>query len=230
MSTKVHEVVEVNEGLETVKGFWEKNKNIIVGISAVAIIFVGGWWLYKNMIMEPKEMKAAEASFKAEQYFKNDSLKLALNGDGQNKGFIYIANEYSGTKAGNIANYCAGVIYLRMGDFENAVKYLKDFSTDSKQIQMIAYARLADAYSEMGKKEDAVDLYKKAGHHLAVDDYNSPEFLFRAAYLLESMGKNDEALGIYKEIQEKYPKSEKGYTIDKYINRLSVEKNDFSVK
>lgn len=230
MSTKVQEVVEVNEGLEKVKGFWEKNKNIVIGISTAAIIIVGGWWLYKNMIVLPKELKAAEASFKAEQYFKNDSLQLALNGDGQNKGFVYIAKEYSGTKIGNLANYYAGVIYLRTGDFNNAVKYLKDFSTDAKQIQMIAYARLADAYSELGKKEDAVELYKKAGHYFAIDDYNSPEFLFRAGYLLESMGKNDEALSLYKEIQEKYPKSEKGYTIEKYIFRLSAEKNDFSVK
>ncbi len=229
MSTKVQEV-EVNESLETVKGFWEQNKKGIIAVSVAAIIVVGGWWLYKNMIVEPNEIKAAEASFKAEQYFKNDSLQVALNGDGQNKGFLYISKEYSGTKTGNLANFYLGIIYLRTGDFNNAIKYLKDFSTDAKQIQMIAYGRLGDAYSEAGKKEDAVDMYKKAGYYFSIDDYNSSEFLFRAAYLLESMGKNDDALSLYKEIQSKYPKTEKGYTAQKYIYRLSVEKNEFSVK
>ena len=229
MTTKVQEV-EVNESLEKVKGFWEKYKKGIIAVSFAAIVIVGGWWLYKTMIVEPNNAKAAEASFKAEQYFKNDSLKLALNGDGQNKGFLYILKEYGGTKAGNLANFYAGIIYLRTGDFNNAVKYLKDFSTDAKQIQMIAYGRLGDAYSELGKKEDAVDMYKKAGNHFAIDDFNSSEFLFRAAYLLESMGKNDDALSLYKEIKDKYPKTEKGYTVDKYIYRLSVEKNEFSVK
>ncbi len=222
--------VEVNEGLEAVKGFWEKYSKIIIGFSAAVIIVAGGWMLYKTMIMEPKEEKASEAMFKAEEYYRNDSLKLALNGDGQNKGFLYILSNYSGTKAANLASFYAGVIALKTGDFNNAVKYLKDFGTDSKQIQMIAYGRLADAYSELGKKDEAVDAYKKAGHYFQVDEFNSSEFLFRAGYLLESLGKNDDALVIYKEIKEKFPKTEKGFSIDKYIYRLSIENNDLSVK
>jgi tetratricopeptide (TPR) repeat protein len=226
----VAEVVEVNESLETVKGFWEKNKNIIIGISAAIIIVVGGWYIYKKFILQPKEDKAAEAMFKAEEYFRSDSLNVALNGDGQNKGFLYIINNYDGTKAGNLAHFYAGVVYLKKGDFNSAVKHLKDFETESKQIQMIGYGRLADAYSELGKKEEAVDLYKKAAKQFPDDDFNSSEFLFRAGYLLESMNKNDDALQVYKEIKEKYPRTEKGFTIDKYIYRLSIEKNDFSVK
>jgi tetratricopeptide (TPR) repeat protein len=222
--------VEVNETLSTVEGFWEKNKKAIIGISAAIILVAAGWLLYKTYVKQPKEERAAEASFKAEEFFRNDSLDLALNGSGTNKGFLYVIKEYDGTKAGNLAHYYAGIIYLRKGDFANAVKHLKDFSTDAKQVQMLAYGRLGDAYSEQGKKEDAVDNYKKAGHYFPEDDFNSSEFLFRAGYLLESMGKNNEAVDVYKEIKEKYPRTEKGFSIDKYIYRLSVEKNDFSVK
>jgi TolA-binding protein len=168
--------------------------------------------------------------FKAEEYFRIDSLAVALNGDGQNKGFLNVIKNFDGTKASNLAHFYAGVIYLKTHDFNNAVKHLKDFETDSKQIQMVAYGRLADAYSELGKKDEAVDYYKRAGKQFSTDEFNSSEFLFRAGYLLESMGKNQEAMQLYKEIKEKYPRTEKGFSIDKYIYRLSVEKNDFSVK
>lgn len=227
---KVLEEIETNEGLATVTGFWEKYKNIIMTVCAAIILAVGGWLLYKNMVLGPKEERASEAMFKAEEYFRNDSLATALNGDGSNKGFLYVIKNYDGTKAGNLANFYAGVIYLRTHDFNNAVKYLKDFETKSKQIQMLAYGRLGDAYSELGKKDDAVDYYKKAGEYFPEDEFNSSEFLFRAGYLLESMGKNKDAVDIYKEIKEKFPKTEKGFSIDKYIYRLSIEKNDFSVK
>jgi tetratricopeptide (TPR) repeat protein len=226
---KVQEVVEVNHNLESVQGFWEKNKNVILGIAA-AIIFVIGWLLYKNLVLKPKEDRAAEAMFKAEEYFRADSLNVALNGDGQNKGFLYVIKNFGGTKSANLANFYAGVIYLKNSDFNNAVKYLKDFDTESKQIQMIAYGRLGDAYSELGKKDEAVDYYKKAGKEFQEDEFNASEFLFRAGYLLESMNKNKEAVEVYKEIKEKFPRTEKGFAIDKYIYRLSVEKNDFSVK
>lgn len=227
---KVQEAPKVSEGIEGAKDFWEKYKNLIIGISAAIILIAGGWLLYKNFILKPREERAAEAMFKAEEYFRNDSLTLALNGDGQNKGFLNVIKNFDGTKAANLAHFYAGIIYLRTNDFSNTIKHLKDFSTDSKQIQMIAYGRLADAYSEQGKKEDAVDNYKKAGNYFPEDESNSSEFLFRAGYLLESMGKNKEAVDVYKEIKEKFPKTEKGFSIDKYIYRLSVEKNDFSVK
>lgn len=230
MAEKHVEEVEVNKSFEQVKGFWEKNKNVIMGIAATIIIVGGGWILYKNYVVVPKEEKASEAMFKAEEFFRNDSLNLALNGDGQNKGFLYISKNYGGTKAANLAHFYAGVIYLQQNDFANAIKHLKDFSTDAKQIQMIAYARLGDAYSEQGKTEEAIDYYKKAGHYFPKDEAGSTEYLFRAGALLEDKGKPKEALELYKEIKEKYPKSEKGFSIDKYIYRLSIEKNDFSIK
>jgi TolA-binding protein len=227
---EVPEVREVRAGDRDVAGFWEKNKKLIIGMAVAVILIVGGWLLYKSMVVGPKEERAADAMFKAEEYFRNDSLKLALNGDGQNKGFLHVIKNFDGTKSADLAHFYAGVIYLRSNDFNNAVKHLKDFDTDSKQIQMLAYGRLGDAYSELGKKDEAVNYYKKAGKHFQEDEFNASEFLFRAGYLLETQNKNSEALEVYKEIKEKFPKTEKGFSVDKYIYRLSVEKNDFSVK
>ncbi len=228
--SKVQEVELARDPVERARGFWEQYQKPIIGIAAAIIIVIGGWLVYKKFFKEPAEDKAADAMFKAQEYFKNDSLSLALNGDGTNKGFLYIIKNYGGTESAELANFYAGNIFLKNNDYNNAIKYLKEFSTDSKQIQMIAYGRLGDAYSELKKNDEAVDNYKKAGRAFPEDDFNSSEFLFRAGYLLESLGKNSEAVELYKEIKDKYPRTEKGFSIDKYIYRLSVEKNDFSVK
>jgi tetratricopeptide (TPR) repeat protein len=212
------------------KGFWTKNQKPISIVLGVIIVLVGGWYVYNNYFVAPKEEEAEKTMFKAEQYFRQDSLKLALNGDQFNRGFIYIINNYGSTKAGNLAKYYAGLCYLKTGDFNKAVNYLKDFSSNAKQIQMMAYGALGDAYSELNKNDDAVNSYKKAANEFTDDVTMSSEYLFRAALKLETLGKNSEALELYKELKEKYPNTQRGYSADKYIYRLSIIPNDFSAK
>jgi len=151
-----------------------------------------------------------------------DSARLALQGDNINAGFIKIMSRYSGTKAANLAGFYAGCSYMKLGDYNNAVKYLKDFSTSASQVQARTYGLLGDAYSELNKKEDAVIAYKKAGTISEKDDLISPEYLFRAGYLYESMGKNKEAIEMYQIIKDKYPNSQRGYDIDRYLARLGA--------
>lgn len=201
-------------------GFWEKNSKKIMIAGLAVIVVIGGYFGYKNLVQIPKEEKAAEAMFKAEDYFRQDSLAKALNGDGINLGFLKVIDKHSGTDAANLAHYYAGACYLGLGDFTNAAKYLKDFSTSSDVMKSRALGLLGDATSELGKKEEAVDYYKKAGAAFAEDEYFSSEYLFRAGYLLESLGKNKEAAEQYKKIKEKYPNTQRGYDIDKYLARL----------
>jgi len=221
--TEKHE--ETNQALVRAQGFWQKFQKPVLIIVAAVVLVAGGWYGYNEYILKPKEEKAADALFKAQQHFAMDSSNLVLNGDGQSKGVLYVLKNFSGTKAANLCNYYAGVSYLKLGDFNNAVKYLKDFSTEAKQIQLMAYGCLGDAYAELNKKDEAVESYKKAGHTFDKDESNSAEYLFRAALLKETMGKNKEALELYKEIKEKFPRTEKGFQADKYIYRLSIEKN-----
>ncbi len=225
MSDK-HEVTHENQPLAKAQGFWQQYQKMIIGAAAVVVIGIAGWFGYNEYIVKPKEEKASEALFKAEEYFRMDSSNLALNGDGQTRGALYVIKNFSGTKAANLAHFYAGVSYLKLGDFNNAVKYLKDFSTDAKQIQLLAFGALGDAYAEQNKTDDAISYYKKAGSTFDKDDNNSAEYLFRAALLLETKGKNEEALALYKEIKEKFPKTDKGFQADRYIYRLSIEKND----
>lgn len=228
MSEKIvdEQIIETNDALLKAQSFWVKyGKNITTVIGAVVII-AGGWFAYGQFIIKPKEEKAADAIYKAQQYFAIDSSKLVLDGDGSNKGVLYIISNFGGTKAANLAHYYAGVSYLKLGDFNKAIEHLKDFSTDAKQIQMAAYGCLGDAYAEAGKKDEAIDYYTKASKTFAFDEANSAEYLFRAALLSSTINKNKEAVTLFKELKERFPKTEKGFQADKYINSLSVEKAD----
>ena len=221
---------ESGDVLMKMEGFWKKNQKLIIIALTALVLGVGGWFGYQHRVVAPKETQAADAIFKAEQNFGKDSLKAALNGDATSKGFLYIINNYGGTKTANLAKYYAGVCYLRTGDFNNAVKYLQDFSTDAKQVQMMAYGCLADAYGELGKNEEAITNYKKAAETFDQDEPNASEYLFRAALKLELTGKNTEAVELYKKIKENYPQTERGFQADKYIYRLSIEPNELSTK
>ena len=129
-------------------------------------------------------------------------------------------DKYSGTPAANLSRFYAGASYLRLGDFKNAEKYLKDFSTGAVQVNARAKSLLADAYAEQGKKEEAAKLYLEAARTFEKDEFNSAEYLFRAGYLYESLGKNKEAIDAFKQIKQKYPRTERGFEIDKYLARL----------
>jgi TolA-binding protein len=207
-----------------IQQFWGKySKQVTYGLSAVVLI-VAGFLGYKMLVQDPNEKKASEAMFHAEEYYRADSSRLALNGDNINAGFLKIISRYSGTRAAKLAEFYAGSCYLKMDDYNNAVKHLKDFSTSVPQLQARAYGLLGDAYSELNKKEEAVEQYKKAGTAFEKDDLISPEYLFRAGYLYESLGKNKDAIEMYQLIKSKYPASQRGYDIDRYLARLGVTK------
>lgn len=220
------QVVERNHDQEVVdraKDFWGRYGKVVLIASAAVILLCGGYLAYKYLVKKPNEEKAVEAMFKAEEYYRLDSLKPALNGDGINAGFLKIINNYGGTKAGNLAKLYAGDIYLKTGDFNNATKYLKDFSTDAKQVQARAYKLLGDAYAEQGKNSDALSNYKKAAHHFEKDDANSSEYLFMAAFFADRIMKNrEEAIDLFKELKEKYSRTEKGFEAEKYLAQLGV--------
>jgi tetratricopeptide (TPR) repeat protein len=203
--------------------FIKQNQKSVLYFFAAVVIAVLGYFGYTELYQKPLEAKAADAMYVAEKYFANDSSELVLNGDGMNKGVLYIIKEFSGTKAANLAKYYAGMSYYRLKDYNKAIEYLKDFSSNAKQVQAVAYGSIGDAYSELKKNEEAIEYYKKAGTHFPEDEAISSEYLFRAASFLELNGQNDAAIEIYKQIKQNYPKSEKGFNIDKYLNRLQIQ-------
>jgi len=205
------------------KDFWTKYSKPVMIACAIVIVGIGGWYVYQNFFKKPKEEKAVEAMFKAEEYFRIDSVNLALNGDGQYDGFLKIISKYGGTDAAQLANFYAGNCYIKLNDNENAIKYLKKFSTSSKPVQARAYKLIGDAYADQGKNADALSYYKKAAHYFEKDETNSAEYLYYAAYLADRVIKDQkEAIALYKEIKEKFPRSNQASEADKYLAQLGV--------
>jgi tetratricopeptide (TPR) repeat protein len=219
MAEKKKVTTDGDEIIAKAQDFWTRYQK---QITIVLVLGIGGWWAYKNYVVKPKAEKAIDAMFKAEDYYRKDSLQKALNGDGINWGFVRVIKEYGGTKAGNLARLYAGDCYLRTGDFNNAVKQLKEYSGSAKQFQARAYKLLGDAYSELNKNDDAISNYKKAANHFTDDRYNSAEALFFAAALSEKTGKNKEAIAFYKEVKEKYPETPFANEADKFLAKLGV--------
>jgi tetratricopeptide (TPR) repeat protein len=220
---QAHDVEKSELMVAQAKDFWTRNSNIILGIGTALLVLVGGYYIYKNYFQKPKEAKAADAMYKAEEYFRIDSFKLALNGDGQNSGFLKIMDKYSGTDASNLADFYAGVCYIKLDDNQNAVKYLKKFSTNAKQIQQRAYKLLGDAYGDLGNNEEAISYYKKAASYFEADKEGSAEALFNAAYLSQTVLKNPgQAIELYKELKEKFPRTTSARDADKYLAQMGV--------
>ena len=231
MANKTEQVLEATENINNREAFFMKFKKAILIAVAAIIVVIAGVFLYISQISGPREEKASTALSKGQTYFNNEMFEQAVNGDGAGfVGFAKLADEYSGTKAGNLANLYAGLCYANLGKWAEAQKSLDAFSTEGDQmISPASQAALGDAYAHLNQLDKAVDAFKKAADMAdskAEDDTNnslSPIFLIKAGEVLESQGKKDEALKIYQDIKKKYVNSMlvQSAEIDKYIERAS---------
>jgi len=216
--TQVDNLIEVESALTKTEQFLENNQKLI-GILIGAIVVVSlGYLSLNKFYLEPRSKNAQDQMFNAQNYFEKDSFNLALNGDGTNPGFLDIIDDFGSTDAGNLAKYYAGVSYLHMGQFENAITYLKKFSTKDLLLGPVAIGAQGDAQLELGKTEKAIDLYTEA-YKMNNNELTTPIYMLKAGELLESSNKKDEALKLYETIKQKFPESNEGRSIDKYIAR-----------
>ncbi len=197
--------------------FFEQNKKAIsIGGSAVLVVLLGTFAFY-GFYLPGKEKDAQEQMFRAQQYFEQDSFRLALNGDGNYEGFLSIIDDYAFTRAANLSNYYAGISYLRMGEYDNAITHLKKFSSKGEPVLCaMSKGALGDAYSEKNDMDEAISYYKKAADEME-NELVTPYYLFKAGLALKVQGKKEEALKLFQQIKNEYPESTEGREIDKYI-------------
>ena len=208
------------ESIESTLGktemFIEDNKKTISIIVIALVIVVLAIFGIKKYYIEPRNDEAMAQMFRAEQFFSSDDYATALNGDGNNAGFIDVINNYGGTKAGNLAKYYAGICYLNLGDFNNAIKYLGEYNGKDEIVKPLAMGAMGDAYLELDNAAEAAKCYEKA----ALDSKNTfttPMMLMKAGYSYEMVENYQKALEMYTIIQKEYPTSNEGFSIEKNI-------------
>jgi predicted negative regulator of RcsB-dependent stress response len=154
----------IKEKLVGIEHWVEQNPKIVFGVLGVLVLVVGGYFGYRYWLSS-QDNQAQKEMFQAVRYFEADSLSLALNGDGNNLGFLQIIDDYGMTDAGKLANFYVGSIYMKQGKFKPAVLYLEDFNSNDLLIQARAYSLMGDAYMEQKDFENAVKFYNKAADY-----------------------------------------------------------------
>lgn len=208
------------ESIESTLGqtelFIENNKKTITTVVLVIVVLALAIFGVKKYYFEPREAEAQTAIFRAEQLFENDDYATALNGDGNNLGFIDVINEYGGTKSGNLARYYAGICYLNTGDYNNAIKYLGEFKGKDHIVKPLATGAMGDAYMELDNAAEAAKCYEKAALE-SKNSFTSPMMLMKAGFAYEMVNNYQKALDMYKIIKAEYPNSNEGFSIEKNI-------------
>jgi tetratricopeptide (TPR) repeat protein len=210
----------VEETLTKTEQYLEENYKSLLIILGVLIVLVGIFWLGR-MYLNKRNDEAQSQMYQAEKWLEMDSLKLALNGDGNYLGFIDITKNYKMTRAANLAKYSAGICYLHLGQFEEALEYLNGYSKKDKVIGSLALGAIGDAYIELGDTEKGVAKYIEAAEY-GKNAFNTPVFLMKAGQIYELQQKYTEAMKVYEQIKNDYPESTEGTQIDKYIARVKL--------
>jgi tetratricopeptide (TPR) repeat protein len=189
---------------------------VIGGIVFVILAYLGITKFYAG----PRSKDAQVQIFQAQNYFSKDSFNLALNGDGNSLGFLDIIDDYGSTESGKLAKYYAGICYLHLGEYDNAIDYLKKFKTDDMLLAPLTKSAIGDAYVEKGNYEKAISSYKD-GLGLNSNEFTTPTISLKLALAYEAAGNVEKAISTLKEVKSKYPANGDIATIEKTLARLS---------
>lgn len=223
-STTAEVFSKLDETASRTEDFVAKNQKVIIGIVAAIALVTVGYLGYQKFIATPNEEEAANEMFLAQQNFQkatdgvaSDSLyKLSLNGSEGKFGFIKIADEYSGTDAGNLANYYAGIAYLNTGKYAEAIDYLGKFESKDMILSALAKGAIGDAYSQKNQPKEALENYIKASE-VSKNDFTTPRFLLKAGKTALSLGNKEEALKYFTNIKENFESTPEGASVDVLI-------------
>jgi len=230
MSKKKNESFDLDqkmgEEISRVDHFLQKNKKVLSIVLGAVVVIVAGFVGFKEFIIKPQEKEAQELIFRMQKYFEVDSFLTVVNGTDEFPGAVEIADDYAWTKSGNLAAYYAGISYLQLGEYEDAIDYLKKFKSKDMLFKPLALGATGDAYSELGELEKAASYYMKAAK-FSKNEFTAPYFLKKAAQHFEELKEFEKATSAYEEIRAKYKDAPEAVDIDKFINRARAGMNAF---
>lgn len=241
--TKVEKEIEVEEESATAEvfntldesankaeEFVEKNqKNIFIVIGVVAALVLG-YLGYQQFIAKPKHVTAMNEMYQAKKYFNDavtatanqDSLyNLALSGGEGKLGLTDIVDQYSGTEAGNLANYYAGMAYLNLKNYKEAIAYLDDFNSEDEALAPMAKGAIGDAFMQLNQPDQALDYYTKAAN-LRQNEFTTPTFLYKAGVTALNMGNASKALEFFNKIKDNYPDAPEAKNSEVFIGKAQA--------
>ena len=217
----------LDETASRTEDFVAKNQKYILGALAAIAIITLGYLLFQRFVAEPKQQDAADEMFVSQQNFQKavdatnpktqDSLfNLVIKGSEGKQGAAELANQFSGTDAGNLANYYAGISYLNLKKYDEAIKSLEKFSSKDTFLSAIAVGSIGDAYAQKNDAKKALDFYVKAAG-MNPNDLTSPRYLLKAGQTSLSLGNKADALKYFNEIKVKYESAPEAQSIDALI-------------
>ena len=230
MAEEIEEVEQVAQVGEPEEGdfyyesedWFERNKQkLAIGGGAALVILLAVIFIFAKWLPD-RNVNAQRAMFKAEAAFARDSFDVALNGNGQFKGFLEIQKKYSFTKAANLSNYYIGICYLNKKDYKNAIDYLGSYSTSDQILGAAKLNLIGDAYADQNKSDDAISYYKKAADFSDNEAY-TPFYLLKLGNYYEKLKKYSDAKDAYNKVKDKYPNTQEGKDVERYLARLTTE-------
>lgn len=207
----------------TSEAFIEKNqKSLMIAFVAILVV-VSGWLMYKNLYQLPINQEAENLMIAGQNYFTADQYELALNGDSIDYiGFVAIAEEYSNTPSGNLANAYAGLANYKLGNFDEAIEYLSAFGTSDDIAGNAITGTIGDCYVQKGEVSKAISYFKDAAKSENV--MVATTYLLKLARAYENLGQTADALATYEKIEKEYKGVLPGMSdvddVDKFIQTL----------
>ncbi|WP_299129275.1 tetratricopeptide repeat protein [uncultured Winogradskyella sp.] len=219
----------LDEGASKTEEWFVKNQNYIIGAIAVIALIVLAYLGYKKFVAEPQGKEALNEMYQAKKYFEDaangissDSLyTLSLNGGEGKYGMLDIISEYGGTSAANQANYYAGMAYLNLKDYQNAITYLSDFNSNDKMLDPIAKGGIGDAFAQLEQPSEALEYYEKA-INANTNNFTTPIYLLKAARMAIDLGENQKASEYLNRIKSEFSTSAEASQVDVLIGKLEA--------
>ncbi len=230
-STTAEVFSSLDEGASKTEAWVATNQSYILGVIGVIAIGVLGYLGYVQFVQKPQEATAANELFYPQQYFdqavnatqsKDSLFLLALNGAEGKYGLLDIANEYAGTKAANLAHYAAGVSYLNLQKYPEAIDQLEQFSSQDAILGALAKGNIGDAFMQLDQAKEALSYYEQAVAHSS-NEFTTPKFLQKAAIAAIALGDTDKAASFLKRIKSDYSQSLEAQSVDAQLGLVNAE-------
>ena len=219
-SKKMEQTTENENFLTRFFTFFSKYQNIIYGVIIGILVIILAILAFNRFYLQKKNAEASAQIVQPIHWFTQGdsaSLKKALEGDGENDGFLDIASGYKITRTANTANYYAGLTYMKLGQKDEALDYLKKFKKKEDVLWYGCQAVIGDLYDEQGDEAKAISYYEKAVK--GNDPYFTPITLFKLGQMYERKGDWKKALDAYETIEKDFYTEYNKMSIAQYAER-----------